>query len=144
MAKLAVVAVEGGMTVHEDGIGRLVACPAVDLGGFIHTLEMAIFTKNRAVIEVSLMPSQTEVGQPVMIKFLKVISDGNGFAPFMLGMATAAFFRIGQATVHAIPGEALLTDTGMATLTALGRAALPGRVAFGAVCFKIGMGVDAR
>ena len=131
------------MIGYEDGVSRRMACPAVDLGGCIHAPRMAILTKNRALIEVDLVPSKAELGQPIVLEGIKIIHSDNRIAPFMLRMAEVTFLDIRQSTVHTRSGEALLANIRVATFAAFGRAALPGSMALSAVRFEFGVGSKA-
>lgn len=78
-----------------------------------------------------------------MLEGMQIVGGDSRFTAFMLGMAAAAIFSIGQAAMYTNSGEALIADICVTTFAAVGRAALPGRVASGALRFKIGMGIEA-
>ncbi len=143
VALLATLAIEGGMIGHEDRIGRRMAGPAVNLVRSIARPKMTIFAKDRAIIVISLVFGQAEFGQPVVLERPQFIG-GYGCLPSpMLGMALAAVPAIRQVAMHARLAGPLFDYISVATFTAVGSAAPPGRVTPATLGLEVGMGREA-
>lgn len=121
------------MLANEGRLSCYVTCMAGDPFRCVSPLRVAILALHRAAIKVGLMFRQAEVSQPIVFKTLQLKVRDIRFPPLMLCVAQAAFSGIWEAAVQANPGQALLLDVHVATLTPIGGAARPRCVAQGAV-----------
>lgn len=135
----AVITIEQRVISQERWLGRLMACPTVNLVRSINAPGMAPFAKKRTISIVSLMLDEAEVGQPVVLECLQIIGGNGCFSPFMFSVALSALCRIRQAAVHTGLESTLFADISVAAFTAIGRAAQPGRVASATVVLEVGV-----
>lgn len=87
------------MIGHETRIGCRMARLALYLGRTIELASMASQAKNRAIIEIKMVPGQAKLGQQIMLERLQFIGGYGRLPSLMFDMAVAAIPGIRQAAV---------------------------------------------